>query len=149
MPKKSRAKVQPNGLIGDIIQDRIKSFRQRTTTQDFAYRLTSRKFWLTAIVCIYFMIRGYAAAFGAFDSQGREVADIAALSAAFSSLTQIVIAFLAIQGGTDALVKFMESRDKEELDSRVINAAQNVRLATQVDNVPVNVPAEESGPPSD
>lgn len=145
MPRKSQAKAEPNGLIGDIIQDRVKSFRTRTTTQDFAYRLTSRKFWLTFIVCVYFMWRGLAAAHGAYIGEHR-VADIAALSAAFSSLTQVVIAFLAIQGGTDALVKYMESRDKEELDPNVINAAQNVRLSTQTQ---AEVAPLEEPPPGD
>lgn len=83
------------------------------TLPDFIERLTSRKWFLTIGVCIYFMIQG---------------------ESAFSSLTQVVIAFLAIQGGTDALAKVAEARitnqastytpsSSPELDPNVLAAA--------------------------
>lgn len=92
---------------------------------DFVTRLTSRKFALTIATCIYFMWRG---------------------EPAFASLTQVVIAFLAIQGGTDALAKLAEVRmtgspsqsdynsNMGELDPNVVNAAQNAQYGMQTNN---------------
>lgn len=83
---------------------------------DFIDRLTSRKWFLTIGVCIYFMVQG---------------------EPAFSSLTQVVIAFLAIQGGTDALAKVAEARITgqastivvgPELDPEVVAAAEAARI---------------------
>lgn len=94
---------------------------------DFIDRLTSRKWFLTIGVCIYFMIQG---------------------EPAFASLTQVVIAFLAIQGGTDALAKVAEARitgqsstqeNQPTLDPDVIAAAEiaKVNLSTKEEEAPV------------
>lgn len=94
--------------------------------QDFATRLSSRKFALTIAICAYFMWRG---------------------EPAFASLTQVVIAFLAIQGGTDALAKLAEVRmtgrpsepdygsSNGELDPNVVSAAQNAQYGMQIENM--------------
>lgn len=80
-------------------------------------RLTSRKWFLTLIVCAYFMWQG---------------------EPAFPSLTQVVIAFLAVQGGTDALARVAEARltrqpsssiSGPELDPEVLGASP---IATEV-----------------
>lgn len=156
---KKTSKVE-EGLLGfdqidDIVKAKIESIKKRNTLEDFAYRLTSRKFWLTLGVCLYFAWRGYAAAHGSFDANNNRVADIAALSAAFSSLTQVIIAFLAIQGGTDAIGRYAEvlatrqrsqdgAQNNPELNPDVINAPQNVKYGTQIqDN------SNELGPPLD
>lgn len=95
--------------------------------EDFVNRLTSRKFWLTIAVCVYFMWRG---------------------EPAFASLTQVIIAFLAIQGGTDALTRFAEVRMTNRpstqtvnplegaLDPSVMNAAQNIQTGPISDSIP-------------
>lgn len=57
--------------------------------KEFLERLSSRKWLLTLAVCGYFV------------SQGEP---------AFPSLTQVVIAFLAIEGGADALARVTEAR---------------------------------------
>lgn len=100
------------------------------TLPDFIDRLTSRKWFLTIGVCIYFMIQG---------------------EPAFASLTQVVIAFLAIQGGTDALAKVAEARitgqaststeNQPTLDPEVIAAAVAAQAATS--------PVKEEAPVGD
>lgn len=73
---------------------KISRIREGIDLEDFVSRLTSRKFWLTVLVCLYFMWRGI----------------VGPPTPAFGSLTQVIIAFLAIQGGTDALARFAEVR---------------------------------------
>lgn len=68
---------------------RMSRIKAGINVEDFVGRLTSRKWFLTLFVCLYFMWRG---------------------EPAFASLTQVVIAFLAIQGGTDALARLAEVR---------------------------------------
>lgn len=68
---------------------RLSRIKASINVEDFVGRLTSRKWFLTIFVCLYFMWRG---------------------EPAFDSLTQVVIAFLAIQGGTDALARLAEVR---------------------------------------
>lgn len=91
------------------------------TLPDFIDRLTSRKWFLTIGVCIYFMIQGRPA---------------------FASLTQVVIAFLAIQGGTDALARVAEARitgqssgaeNSPALDSDVVAAAAAAKAALETE----------------
>lgn len=99
-----KAAARSDGFFDKLINSK------KTTKEDLVDRLTSRKFWLTVIVCGYFMWRGVAAAHGVINPDGTRGIDIGAVSAAFSSLTQVIVAFLAIQGGTDAIVKYAESR---------------------------------------
>lgn len=125
--KKSKLDVdEEENLLGldqidDIIKAKVKAVKKRNAAEELAFRLTSRKFWITAIVCGYFMYKGYYSK------------DAIAI---FGYLTQIVISFLAIQGGVDALSRIAESRitkqraeqnfnNTGELDPNVINAGQN------------------------
>lgn len=93
----------------------------------FIERLTSRKWFLTMVVCIYFMIQG---------------------EPAFPSLTQVVIAFLAIQGGTDALAKVAEARITGQASTFVAGPEldPNVLAASQVTTSPITT---EEGPVGD
>lgn len=108
--------------IDDIVKAKVKAIKKRNAAEELAFRLTSRKFWLASIVSIYFMIKGYNST------------DAIAI---FGYLTQVVVSFLAIQGGVDALSRIAESRITKqrsesnfgnvgELDPNVINAGQNL-----------------------
>lgn len=138
MPKKASTS-EPQGIVGDIIDDKVKSIRRRIRNglkvEEIIERLTSRKFWLTVAVLAYFMWRG-------LNSDDDAVA-------IFGYLTQVIIAFLAIQGGSDALTKVLEIREtgkstesfnKGELDSNVITAPMNSAMNIVKDQVTSNTP---------
>ena len=140
MAKKKAAAPEPQGIIGDIIDDKVKSIRYRIRhglrVEDIIDRLTSRKFWLTAIVLGYFMWRGTLV------SNPNEI---------FGYLTQVIIAFLAIQGGSDALARIVEVRETKkaaqqnfnnfgELDPNVINAPINSILNNTINQPMENIP---------
>lgn len=70
--------------------------------KEFLERLSSRKWLLTLAICAYFI------------SQGEP---------AFSSLTQVVIAFLAIEGGADAFARVSEARILNRASTPPVNQA--------------------------
>lgn len=98
-------------------QESVKT--KKVDVEDFVNRLTSRKWFLTMIVCAYFMWQG---------------------ESAFASLTQVVIAFLAIQGGTDALAKLAEVR---------ITGRPSVNDYSESSEIPVNNPVASNEPVGD
>lgn len=138
MPKKA-AGPAPEGIVGDIIDEKVKAIRRKirngARVEDIIERLTSRKFWLTAAVLGYFMWRGLHSD------------DAVAI---FGYLTQVIIAFLAIQGGADALARIVEVRETKraaqnynnagELDPNVISAPMNSAINLVKDQLPGNAP---------